>query len=346
MAKKKSKQDKAPRLPFRERFEQNVQKSIAKGNKWAKKAEKSNKVGLYLGIGLIVIFYVAIIFGKQPWLAKTGALAFVSVFTAIWLLIFLKWTPAFKETKIIRGEKLIKWPVRTKAGHELRVRLLYISEGGSYLFFTVLLVVFFILFAWSILGIVISTILLFGKGQPTWAEMARFALSDGFAPLFFAAGTWAFFWLRNQQREKYLTNYARSKTTIEVSEHPLQIGREYEFWAEQQGNYPNCHLEFYMVMIKTECREVGSGKRSTVEEYRQECVNYLVEVMEDDADIRPESPLRHKFTVTLDAEDYVPSVWYKYSFSNHDKFDWVLRVILISNEDVLVEREFPLVMVE
>ena len=89
-----------------------------------------------------------------------------------------------------------------------------------------------------------------------------------------------------------------------------------------------------------------NGKGSTVQEYRQECVNYLVEVMEDDVDIRPESPLRHKFTVTLDAEDYVPSVWYKYSFSNQDKFDWVLRVILISNEDVLVEREFPLVMVE
>ena len=98
-----------------------------------------------------------------------------------------------------------------------------------------------------------------------------------------------------------------------------------------------------MVMIKTECREI---KASSWLEDRRECANYLVEVMEDDADIRPESPLRYKFTMTLDAEDYVPSVWYKYSFSNHDKFDWVLRVILISNEDVLVEREFPLVMVE
>ena len=47
MVKKKSKQEKAPRLPFRERFEQ-MCKRIAKGNKWAKKVEKNSRVGLYL----------------------------------------------------------------------------------------------------------------------------------------------------------------------------------------------------------------------------------------------------------------------------------------------------------
>jgi hypothetical protein len=343
--KKKSQQAKTPRMPFRERFEQNVQKSIAKGNKWAVKAEKSNKVGIYVVFGLLGLFYCGVIFEDQPWLEKTGSLVVISVLTIIWLFIVLKWIPAFKEAKIVRGKKLIRYPVRTRTGHELRVRLLpkYLETVAG-----VPVLICFLIFFSLILGLIsiacLRQFLIQLPNEQLSLLQKLFPLVlmvlFGVSPITLWRG---YFWTRNHTKTERKLAHKPPKTTIEVSEHPLHIGREYEFWAEQQGNYPNCHLEFYMVMIKTECREI---KASSWLEDRRECANYLVEVMEDDADIRPESPLRYKFTMTLDAEDYVPSVWYKYSFSNHDKFDWVLRVILISNEDVLVEREFPLVMVE
>jgi hypothetical protein len=345
--KKKSQQAKAPRMTFRERFEQNVPKCIAKGTRRAAETEKHWKIFLRLVcVGFLLV--VAIVFFQKfrGWSIRENASTVFCL--SILLLIFSllrRMSSAYKNMRTYIGQQIAKSTVRTRQGHTFRVEILPKQEGGVYLFFTVLLVVSLILFAWSILGIVVSTILFLGEGLPTWAETARFAMSAGFAPFFFAAMVWAFFWLRKEQRDKYLKNYAASKTTVEVSEHPLQIGRDHDIWVGQQGNYSNCRLEFSVVMHKMEHHQVSNKKSTDTRTRNRECARNVIEVL-DGIEIRPESPLRHKLTLLLAPEDYVPSVWYKYSPADMDRFDWALRVILTSGDKVLVEREFPLVLVE
>jgi len=142
---------------------------------------------------------------------------------------------------------------------------------------------------------------------------------------------------------------------VELDEHPLQIGRDYQVLIEQPGNYPNCHLECYMIMIKTERYQVQSGKSSSTQEFQKEIAKYLVEDMKDSVDITRDSPLKHEFTLSLKPDDYVPSVWFCFSPSEVQQFDWVLQVLLISDDidflektgdNVLIQREFPLVLVE
>ncbi|GHV08997.1 hypothetical protein AGMMS50229_18300 [Campylobacterota bacterium] len=125
----------------------------------------------------------------------------------------------------------------------------------------------------------------------------------------------------------------------------IQIEKEYQFWVEQQGNFQQCHLEFFTVMIKTESYNVQGGRHSSTQEFREECANYIVEVMEEDSDITPDNPMRHTFSVFLSRE--LCSVRMAYIHSGIDRYDWFLRVVLASaKEGYLVQRNFPLVIDE
>lgn len=335
------------RMTFRERFAQNVQKSIDNGNRRAKKLEKNGKKGLLLPFAILAFFSVVILLLKQPLLEKIGLFAAITFFAVV-LCFFLKLERPYQELKILRGERLLRWPVRTRTGHELRVRVLpkYLETVSGFPVLICFVAVFSLGLGLSAVACFRQILFLLFSEEIRWGQILTFIFAM-FLDGFFAVVMWrGYFWLRKHTEKKYKLAHKPPKTKVEVNEHPLQIGREYEFWVEQQGNYVNCHLECYMVMIKTESQNVQSGRGSTVVENSRECVNYLVDVMEDDTDIRPGLPMRHKFSVSLDPDDYVASTWYSYSFAAKDQFDWVLRVILISGNNVLVEREFPIVLVD
>ncbi len=111
--------------------------------------------------------------------------------------------------------------------------------------------------------------------------------------------------------------------------------------------FGQCLLQIYLVMIKTESYNVSGGKHSArTQDFQEECVNYLVEVMDDDKDITPDDPMRHTFSVFLSRNDYVPSVWHSFTHSGMDRYDWFLRVVLVSKGEYLIQRNFPVVIVE
>ena len=229
--KKKSQQDKAPRMSFRERFEQNVQKSIAKGNKWAKKAEKSNKVGLVFVFCIIAFFCIAAVFSKQSWFEKAGAVAVIAVFVIVWLFILLKWTPVFKEAKIVRGEKLIRYPVRTRAGHELRVRLLpkVLEMSAGLPVVSCFLVFFSLMLGLSVVACLVQLVIDLLRVPINWWRIPHLLFAMIFEGSLIVVMWRGYFWTRNYTKTERKLAHKPPKTTIEVSEHPLQIGREYEF---------------------------------------------------------------------------------------------------------------------
>ena len=355
MARKKSKQPDKSNRTFRERFELNTQKSVPRGAKRAIKTEKQWKVILWVMFSVFMIVLVVKTCQADKIQVTTLVcqfFVFVGIFTAIFISL-RRMSCTYKKTKILHGEKVARRTVRTRRGQTRRMRLL--PKRGSEIPPVVLggfITVFGLFIGLVVIAMIRDFLIKLGDNQPVF-----WTIPFLFLPLLVVLSFVGFFLFSIiggnrilQEHNYFQVSRKPPKTIVELDEHPLQIGRDYPIWIEQQGNYPNCHMECYMVMIKTE----HSRKSGKSQEFQTECAKHFVMDMKDSVDITRDTPLKHEFTLSLDPEDYVPSVWICFSPGEVQQFDWVLRVFLVSDDDdilektgnnVLIQREFPLVLV-
>ena len=355
MAKKKKQANKS-NLTFRERFELNTQKSVPRGAKRAIKTSKRWQIILWIMFsGFMVVLVMKSFQADEIEISSLACrfLAFSGIFTALFFTI--RWmSSTYKETKILHGDKVARWTVRTRRGYARRVRLLPARDDGSHLVLIGFLVALSLFIGLAGIATIRGFLIKLPDNPLTLGPILILLIQLAILGIFQVSLVKAFLYLRKQNLPGYHITHKPLKTIVELDEHPLQIGCDYQIWIEQPGNYQNCHLECYMVMIKTERSQRKNGKSSNTQEFQTECAKHLVVDMRDSIDITHGSPLKHAFTLSLEPDDYVPSVWFFFSPSEVQQFDWVLRVFLVSDDDdvlaktgnsILIQREFPLVLV-
>jgi len=185
-------------------------------------------------------------------------LVFSRLFTAIFFTI--RWmSTSYRETKILHGDKVAWWTVRTRRGHTRRGRLLSKRDDGSHFVLLGFLVAFSLFIGLAGIAAIRGFLVKLPDVPLTFGQVLFLLISLGILGVFQLFLVNAYLYLRKRNIPEYQFTFKPPKTIVELDEHPLQIGREYNIWIEQPGNYPNCHLECYMVMIKTERYQAKDG---------------------------------------------------------------------------------------
>lgn len=343
MAKKKRKKTK---MTFRERFRMNEQKALSRRQKYELKRnrERFSFPVIMAGMGIFSTVILVIKNGMTPWIFISGLLAAAGIAIFLWML-FYRPRPGVKKRI---GTQLPWWAaLRPKRGSHFRYALRPDTTAVSAhisgtVICGILTVIFGIIILSSLAGFVFA---LLDERKNVMEKLMPLFIVIVFGP----GIIWVWKgkkYLQSHCEEQYHLQYRKPPTTVETQHRILEIGREVDFWVEQKGSFENCHLQFYFVMIKTESFQVNGGRNSHTREERRECANWIVEIMEENRDITPDEPLRYEFSVLLDPDDYVPTVWYSYPHGSIH-YDWILRVLLASADfEILIQREYPVILVD
>jgi len=201
MAKKK--QTNKSNLTFRERFERNTQKGVSRGAKRAIKTSKQWKIILWTMFSVVMVVFVMKSFQANE-IGIPSLVCQLLVFSGIFAAIFfiLRWmSSTYKETKILYGDKVAWWTVRTRRGYTRWGRLLPKRNKGIP---PIVLACFMAGFG-TILGLLFivalrrSLIVLTDNQLPFWQKLASFFLPAfvAFSPVMFI---YVFFRLRKENR--------------------------------------------------------------------------------------------------------------------------------------------------
>ena len=333
-----SKKQKAKKIAFRERFLQNEQRGQNRRKRIDQKSFQQGKIGLT--VLLLMFGGAAVFFGLYGDIASACfGISLFLIGLAFYYNLVVCHNP---EGKIRKGNDIERWMVKKKPGRFLKYSLpadqmemnnLAIAFITCYFLATTFGVI-------TLASFFSLTYCLCDSTQTISTKLYMIIIccfSGGVGGIGLFGFALALKRFRNEWKGTISLQYRKPKTIVETENYPLRIGEEAKFWVEQQGTFKNCHLEFYLVLTKTEAYHKSH-------ESRIECANYLVEVMTEAGDITPDNPMRHEFTTVLSPEDYVPSVWHSFVHSGSDRYDWVLRVRLISDAELLVCRNFPVVL--
>ena len=145
----------------------------------------------------------------------------------------------------------------------------------------------------------------------------------------------------NQRRKKLLKT--PSKTEIETDQFLLIIGEESRFLIKQhckeENGFYGCRAVVSFVLIETTERITNKWQEPLVTQQRAERCIHEWQFDNENSTTRYE----YLFSVFLAVDEYSPSILVKF-LSERVKYEWYLRFKIYSKSDIILQRDFLVVI--